>query len=65
MTQRLKFVSNPRIGLSVFISPHVNEPWGGMKGEITRIAKNQILLKFPEGISEEFPKMVLYELEEL
>ncbi|MBW4480855.1 MAG: hypothetical protein KME54_29485 [Tolypothrix brevis GSE-NOS-MK-07-07A] len=65
MSQRLKFVTNPRVGLSVFVSPHVNEPWGEMQGEITRVVKSQILLKFPDGISEEFPKMVLYELEQL
>lgn len=65
MSQRLKFVSSPRIGLSIFVSPHVNEPWGGMQGQIIRISKGKILVQFPEGVSEEFPKMVLYELEQL
>jgi hypothetical protein len=64
MPQRLKFLSSPRIGLSVFVSPHITEPWGGMQGEIIRIGKGKILVQFPEGVSEEFPKMVLYEMEE-
>jgi hypothetical protein len=65
MPQRLKLLSNPRVGCCIFVSPHVNEPWGGMQGNIKRVVKNQILVEFPEGICEEFPKMVLYELLEL
>ncbi len=64
MSQRLKLLQTAQIGLSVFVSPHIQEPWGGMKGDIIRVKKECVLVKFPEGVFEEFPKNFLLELEE-
>jgi hypothetical protein len=65
MPQRLKVLDRAQIGLSVFVSPHIEEPWRGMKGNIIRAKKEHVLVKFPEGVFEEFPQKFLLELEEL
>ena len=63
MPQRLRIVETPCVGSSVFVSPHVPEPYGGMHGQITRIIKkDKIRVKFAEGVIDEFPPILLMEL---
>jgi len=55
MAQKLQLVSRPLRGQAVFVSPHIQAPWGSRKWQILGVVKSDITINFLGGVYESFP----------